>query len=124
MHVTQSGRLIVGGFADGTVRLFDLAGRFAPTKNKDDMNNNKSSGSTMFVDSKDHQAYGVVAGQIHAKGVHTSLLLTVDITKDCRWCFAGVLRGSMKRFALDLTQFQSEFDCSYNYRFGHHVSPC
>ena len=123
LKFSPSGRLLIGGFADGTVRLFDLTAHFKPSnqRTKGTAKNGDTSpttsttttttgSSSILVDSKDNQLYGAVAGQIHAKGVHTSLLMTVDIAEDCRWCFAGVLRGSMELLALDLTELEREFD--------------
>ena len=123
LKFSPSGRLVIGGFADGTVRLFDLTGTFqtshhasqkksSTTHNKTRGNSQSAGGvggSSILVDSKDNQLYGAVAGQIHAKGVHTSLLMTVDIAPDCRWCFAGVLRGSMELLALDLTELEDHY---------------
>ena len=125
LKFSPSGRLVIGGFADGTVRLFDLTGTFqtshhashqrsSTTHNKTRGDNQITGGgggggSSILVDSKDNQLYGAVAGQIHAKGVHTSLLMTVDIAPDCRWCFAGVLRGSMELLALDLTELEDHY---------------
>ncbi|KAL7560029.1 hypothetical protein ACA910_013520 [Epithemia clementina (nom. ined.)] len=122
LKFSPSGRLVIGGFADGTVRLFDLTGHFKKSSvaankraslsstTKASTNTTSSGGSSILLDSKDHQLFGAVAGQIHAKGVHTSLLMTVDVAEDCRWCFAGVLRGSMELLALDLTELEQEFD--------------
>lgn len=47
---------------------------------------------------------GVIVGHIRAKGLHTNLLLTVKITEDSRFCFAGVHKGSMEMLALDLSR--------------------
>lgn len=114
LKFSPSGRLLIGGFADGTVRLFDLTGKFNSKQmakaRKEQKEQQQTSGSSIMLDSKDYQTYGAVAGQIHAKGVHTSLLLTVDVSEDCEWCFAGVLRGSMELLAVDLSQLEKEFD--------------
>ena len=48
----------------------------------------------------DHK--GVMVGHIHAKGLHTNLLLTVKITEDCRFCFGGVMTGSSEILAIDM----------------------
>lgn len=45
---------------------------------------------------------GLLVGHIHAKGLHTNLLMTLKITEDCRYCFAGVMRGSSEMLAIDL----------------------
>ena len=45
---------------------------------------------------------GVLVGHIHAKGLHTNLLLTVKITEDCRFCFGGVMNGSSELLAIDM----------------------
>lgn len=45
---------------------------------------------------------GLLIGHIQAKGLHTNLLMTVKITEDCRYCFAGVIKGSSEMLAIDL----------------------
>ncbi len=37
---------------------------------------------------------GTVMGHFAAKGLHTNLLVQVGVSEDCRFAFAGVLRGS------------------------------
>lgn len=123
---SPSGRIIVAGFADGTVRIFDLTGRF----NKPDNMSSSSSGSSTtseeetilegrrskYVLSKNHQRFGSVACQIHAKGVHSVLLMDVDVTEDAQWCFAGVLRGSMELVAVHIGLLEA----SYSETSSHH----
>lgn len=87
---------ILGGFADGTVRLWDWTGRYE----RPSMSQPLEKGG--FVNSQQHQTYGAVAAQIHAKGVHTSLRMHVGVAGD--YCFAGVLRGSMELVALHVDQ--------------------
>lgn len=134
-----SGRLLLGGFTDGTVRLFDLTGCHQ-SKPKSGSNSHHHGGSastaatsfdssstTTFdtsatttatvadrslsvttttngklVCSKEFTEFGAVACQIHAKGVHTSLRMDLDVSPDGLWCFAGVLRGSMELVAVHL----------------------
>jgi hypothetical protein len=47
--------------------------------------------------------YDIVA-HIQAKGLHTNLLLKLKITSDCRYCFAGVTKGSSEMVAIELGQ--------------------
>ena len=63
-----------------------------------------------FVLSKENQRFGAVASQIHAKGVHTSLLMDVDVAQDGEYCFAGVLRGSMELVAVHLGAVEAYLD--------------
>jgi hypothetical protein len=143
---------ILGGFATGTVRIFDIHGQFPKppphqpntTRKRggggrrgrtsistdeeedndmdDDCDNGpKSSGQQQpqqqpqpknIVNSNTFQAFGAVACQIHARGVHTSLKLdvkvceeeeeVVDNNRSC-YCFASVVRGSMECVAIDLS---------------------
>lgn len=43
-------------------------------------------------------------GHIRAKGLHTNLLLTLRVSEDSRFCFAGVHKGSMEMLALDVSR--------------------
>jgi hypothetical protein len=54
----------------------------------------------------DHR--GLLVGHIHAKGLHTNLLLTVKITEDCRFCFGGVTTGSSEILAIDMGRLPVE----------------
>lgn len=63
-----------------------------------------------YVLSKENQRFGTVAAQIHAKGVHTSLLMDVDVAQDGEYCFAGVLRGSMELVAVHLGAAEAYLD--------------
>ena len=46
---------------------------------------------------------GTIIGHISAKGLHTNLLLQVAVSEDCRFAFAGCLRGSAQMLAWDLS---------------------
>lgn len=48
--------------------------------------------------------HGTLVGHIRAKGMHTNLILTVKVTEDCRYAFAGCLKGSMEMLAVDMGQ--------------------
>ena len=54
----------------------------------------------MLVNSKLTQGYGAVACQIHARGVHTDLITTVDISDDSQYVFMGVSRGAVELHAV------------------------
>lgn len=120
LTVSPSGRWIIGGFSDGTVRLFDAhsSSKFVNTETMYDFDvalavgdeecpNGSSSHAARpkikagkMVLSKEHQRFGAVACQIHARGVHTALRMDVTVTDDGQWCFAGALRGSMELVAV------------------------
>ena len=52
--------------------------------------------------SKHHQKYRAVASQIHVKGVHMSLIMSIDCSEHGLFCFAGVLCRSMELVAIYL----------------------
>jgi len=104
LKLSPTGRLLVAGFSDGTVRLLDLTGRY-----KHKPAHQKPSRSSLVL-SRLHQQYGAVACQIISKGVHTSLLMDVDVSQDSLWAFAGVLRGSMELCAIHLGHLEASYD--------------
>ena len=55
---------------------------------------------------------GTLAGQIRAKGMHTNLIATVKFSQDCRYGFAGVIKGSMEMLAVDVGQVQVWHDAA------------
>ena len=67
-------------------------------------------GGGILVCSKSHQRYGAVVCQIHAKGVHTSLQMKVDVSPDGLYAFGGVARGSMELVAVDLSAVEQHVD--------------
>lgn len=77
MDITTHGCYVLAGCGNGMVLLFDMT-----------------------------QPYDEPAcvGHILAKGLHTNLLMTVRITEDCRFCFAGVTKGSSEMLAIDLSR--------------------
>jgi len=75
LDITAHGCYVVAGLGNGMVLLFDMTQPLSE---------------------------GALIGQIVAKGLHTNLLLTVKITEDCRFCFAGVTKGSSELLAIDL----------------------
>lgn len=77
MDITPHGCYVLAGCGNGMVLLFDMT-----------------------------QPYEEPAcvGHILAKGLHTNLLMTVRITEDCRFCFAGVTKGSSEMLAIDLSR--------------------
>ena len=77
LDITSHGCYVLAGCGNGMVLLFDLTQKLRePT----------------------------CVGQILAKGLHTNLLMTVKITEDCRYCFAGVTKGSSELLAIDLSR--------------------
>ena len=135
LAMVPSGRHLVAGFTDGTLRLFDLTGKFqsndsfAPSISNEDYNlfdsdssddegfdddctlkTTSTGSSSAMVCSKSHQRYGAVLAQIHAKGVHTSLQMTVAVSPDGVYAFGGVARGSMELVAVDLSQIELHLD--------------
>jgi WD40 repeat protein len=101
LKIVPGGHLVVAGFTDGTLRLFDLTGR--PVSRDDPAEHKKN----VVVCSKTFQRYGAVACQIHARGVHTSLLMHVDVSDDGLFCFGGVIRGSVELVAVNLSKVHS-----------------
>lgn len=77
MDVVAHGCYVLAGCSNGLILLFDMS---SPSRS------------------------GTVVGHIRAKGLHTNLLLTVKVTEDSRFCFAGVHKGSMEMLALDLSR--------------------
>jgi len=75
LDITPHGCYVLAGCGNGMVLLFDLT---QPTP------------------------LPALVGQIVAKGLHTNLLLTVKISEDCRYGFAGVNKGSSELLAIDL----------------------
>ncbi len=166
LTLVPSGRHVVAGFTDGTLRLFDLTGRFSSgtestatvsqyhdksvceshddalsyddeDDDDDDVGFDESTMSAVLtaptgttatttttsednsavphprkrrnveVASNQHQRFGAVACQIHARGVHTSLLMHVDVSQDGMFAFGGVLRGSMELVAVRLSDLET-----------------
>jgi len=143
LAIVPSGRHVVAGFTDGTVRLFDLTNKFqnramfsddsfdgdvsskssceplfdsdSSSDEEEDENLSPSkSAKSRLVCSKSHQRYGTVACQIHAKGVHTSLQMTVAVSPDGLYAFGGVARGSMEMVAVRLANLENylDLDCT------------
>lgn len=65
---------------------------------------------------------GIFLGQIRAKGLHTSLLVTVMISDDCRFGFAGVSKGSMEMLAFDISRLPVWSSCPGAASFGNTLS--
>jgi hypothetical protein len=95
---------------DSEEPLFDDDASTSTTNSSsfDDRNNFKS--SKVLVDSHSNQRYGAVACQIHARGVHTSLLMDVAISEDGLYAFGGVQRGSVELAAVYLGDVENYFD--------------
>ena len=67
-------------------------------------------GNTSIVNSHSNQRYGAVACQIHARGVHTSLLMDVAVSEDGLYAFGGVQRGSVELAAVYLGDVEGYLD--------------
>ena len=131
MCLSPSGHFLWAGFSDGTLRVFDLTGTFGGKKNKNSKSRQQNQqgregqsssdapppppppvsaggGGGALVNSKDvrWQSYGAVACQIHARGVHTDLQTTVDVSPDGRFVFFGVQRGAVELYAVDVSQLE------------------
>jgi hypothetical protein len=80
IDITAHGCFVAVGCSNGMLMLFDMAcaGGTGPVRG------------------------GVLLGHIQAKGLHTNLLLTVRISEDSRFIFAGVIKGSMEMLAVDI----------------------
>ena len=63
-----------------------------------------------IVNSHSNQLFGAVACQIHARGVHTSLLMDVAISEDGLYAFGGVQRGSVELAAVYLGDVEGYLD--------------
>ena len=63
-----------------------------------------------IVNSHSNQRYGAVACQIHARGVHTSLLMDVAVSEDGLYAFGGVQRGSVELAAVYLGDVENYLD--------------
>lgn len=85
LDITSHGCYAVVGCSNGMVLLFDMA---YPSRTPEG---------------------GKLIGHIKAKGLHTNLLLTAKITEDCRFCFAGVMKGSSEMLAIDMGKLPVPF---------------
>ena len=109
---SPSGHFLWAGFSDGTIRVFDVHGGFGLQQDYHAPSRQKQS---MLVASKWCQKYGAVACQIHARGVHTDLLMDVQIAGNM--VFGGVQRGAMELYAVhmgDLEQAANNFNLNVN----------
>ncbi len=77
----------------------------------DDRSTTKGAGTARsVVDSYSNQRYGAVSCQIHARGVHTSLLMDVAVSEDGLYAFGGVQRGSVELAAVYLGDVEAYLD--------------
>ena len=100
--LSPSGHFVWAGFSDGTLRVFDLSGRFDLGQETWKSSRQKSS---LLVPSTSHQRYGAVACQIHARGVHTDLLMHVT-TCVGDYVFGGVPRGAIEVYAVHIQELE------------------
>jgi WD40 repeat protein len=101
--LSPSGHFVWAGFSDGTVRVFDLCDRFDLGQETWQANRQKS---TLMVPSTSHQRFGAVACQIHARGVHTDLLMQVNACGD--FVFGGVPRGANEVYAVNIKELEAQ----------------
>lgn len=85
LDISSNGAHLVAGSSNGMVLLFDLSNPYS-------------------------QNGGMLIGQIRAKGMHTSLLMTVRFSQDSRFCFVGVTKGSSEMLAIDLGKLLVDWD--------------
>lgn len=103
MCLSPSGNFVWAGFSDGTLRVFDLSGRFDLGQEVWEAQRQKSS---LLVPSTSHQRFGAVACQIHARGVHTDLLMQVTACGD--YVFGGVPRGAIEVYAVNIKDLEAQ----------------
>lgn len=87
LDIAAHGCFVAAGCSNGMVLLFDLSDDSEPCG-------------------------GRIIGHIHAKGLHTNLILTVQFSDDCRFLFAGVLKGSSELLAIDIGKLYVNTDKS------------
>jgi WD40 repeat protein len=104
--LSPSGNFLWAGFSDGTLRVFDLSGRFSLETEDSWHTASSRQKSAMMLPSKFHQRFGAVACQIHARGVHTDLLMQVDMCGD--YVFGGVPRGAMELYAVSTRELEAQ----------------
>ena len=80
------------------------------TYNDDDDDTHYEQNNKKVVNSHSNQRYGAVACQIHARGVHTSLLMDVAVSEDGLYAFGGVQRGSVELAAVYLGDVEAYLD--------------
>merc|ERR1712238_328646 len=72
-----------------------------------------SSSSSSSPSPIERDTRGIIACQIRARGVITSLLMDVAVSQDGLYAFGGVLKGSTELVAVDLTKIELYHDlCS------------
>jgi len=92
LDVSAHGCFVVAGCSNGQVILFDISKQTKKYASSNEL-------------STQAQPQPQLIGHIKAKGIHTNLLLSVAITEDCRFCFAGVIKGSSELLAIDVNLF-------------------
>lgn len=105
VDVASHGCFVICGCSNGQVLLFDLS------------QPNPNTVSTKSVTTSITFQQPQLIGHIKAKGIHTNLLLTVVITEDCRYCFAGVIKGSSELLAIDVRYLKREKERNDIYKY-------
>jgi WD40 repeat protein len=85
VDISNHGMFLVVGCSNGAVLLYNLTKRV-------------------------QSGEGIYLGQINCKGLHSVMSMKVKISDDCRFCFAGVIRGSNELLAIDLSHLQWEWN--------------
>ena len=107
-----------GGTSSSSSSAVDMLFDDDASSNDDEVDNNdifyddsttKRAGRRV-VDSRSNQRYGAVSCQIHARGVHTSLLMDVAVSEDGLYAFGGVQRGSVELAAVYLGDVEAYLD--------------
>jgi WD40 repeat protein len=113
IKLSPTGRLLAVAFNDGTLRLFDMTGRYnqdassQSSSMSSSSSSQSSSGKTLRHSASFHPRYGVVAAQLLAKGVHSSLVMDVDVSPDAQWFFTGAARGSVELVAVHVGELEA-----------------
>ena len=76
----------------------------------DEFTTNRRNANALCVESRLNRRYGAVACQVHARGVHTSLLMDVAVSEDGLYAFGGVQRGSVELAAVYLGDVEGYLD--------------
>eukprot|EP01038_Epipyxis_sp_PR26KG_P008421 gene8421-11389_t len=97
LDIAPHGAFVVVGCGNGMILLYET--RYSISTSNSPINSHCSQSNQ-----------GQLIGHIKAKGLHTNLLMKIKITDDCRFCFAGVMKGSSEMIAIDMGSIQLPFN--------------